>query len=178
MKKAIIILTGMLVTSVQAQIAIGKASVSNVSVSLEFGNLEKRGLILPYVENKSGITAEGTLIYDVTDHKVKYLKDNGVWQNLSGDDGTASTIGVANLSIQGMDKTENSNARTVIGANGGASSTNGLLVLSDTNRAMVLPKVASPHLNIISPAPGMMVYDTTARQLAIYNGKSWSFWKP
>ena len=35
------------------------------------------------------------------------------------------------------------------------------MVLADTNKAMVLPKVASPHLNIVNPAPGMMVYDTT-----------------
>jgi hypothetical protein len=43
---------------------------------------------------------------------------------------------------------------------------------------MVLPKVASPHLNIISPSAGMIVYDTIKKQLAVYNGTVWSFWKP
>ncbi|WP_262907374.1 hypothetical protein [Chryseobacterium sp. LC2016-27] len=43
---------------------------------------------------------------------------------------------------------------------------------------MILPKVASPHLNIINPSAGMMVYDTVKKQLAIYNGTVWSFWKP
>ena len=48
---------------------------------------------------------------------------------------------------------------------------------SSTN-SMILPKVASPHLNIIKPAAGMIVYDSVSRQLAVYNGKVWSFWKP
>ena len=97
--------------------------------------------------------------------------------NLSEDDGTADTIGVADINIQ-TSKTEKTNAKTVIGADGASNTTPGILVLSDTDKAMILPKVASPHLKIINPAPGMMVYDTTAKQLAIYNGKSWTFWKP
>ena len=56
--------------------------------------------------------------------------------------------------------------------------TPGILVLADTDKAMVLPKVASPHLNIVNPAAGMMVYDTTSKQLAVFNGTVWSFWKP
>jgi len=48
----------------------------------------------------------------------------------------------------------------------------------DVNKAMTLPKIASPHLSIVNPAAGMMVYDITKKQLAIYNGTVWSFWKP
>lgn len=170
----------MLVTAnaAKSQIAIGKQAVSNTSVSLEFADTENRGLILPYVIDKSGITEEGSIIYDTTDHKVKYLKDGGTWVNLSEDDGTAATIGTADLSIQGTDKTEQPTAKTAIGANGAADTTPGILVLTDADKAMILPKVASPHLNIIDPAPGMMVYDTVKKQLAVYNGKAWSFWKP
>jgi len=164
--------------SIHAQIAIGKPEVINTSVSLEFGNTENRGLILPYVETKTGITENGTIIYDITDHKVKYLKDTGVWANLSEDDGTAATIGTANLSVQGTDKTESNSAKAAIGTTAASDTTPGVLVLTDTNKAMILPQVASPHLNIINPAPGMMVYDTTKKQLAVYNGTVWSFWKP
>jgi hypothetical protein len=160
-----------LAVAANAQVAIGKNEVSNSSVSLEFANTENKGLILPYVETKTAITENGTIIYDTTDHKVKYLK-NGDWFDLSVD-----TTGQADLSIQDT-KTEMATAKTVIGANGATDSTNGILVLSDTNKAMVLPKVASPHLNIIDPAPGMMVYDATKKQLAVYNGTVWSFWKP
>ncbi|MFP3592755.1 hypothetical protein [Chryseobacterium sp. SIMBA_038] len=157
---------------IHAQIGISKASVSNGSVSLEFGDTENRGLILPYVTDKTGITENGTVIYDTTDHKVKYLKDNS-WFDLSVD-----TTGVADLRIQGNDKTEQPGAKVTIYTTGGTDNTPGILVLGDTNKAMVLPKVASPHLNIINPSAGMMVYDTTKRQLAVYNGTVWSFWKP
>ncbi|WP_223605524.1 hypothetical protein [Chryseobacterium sp. OSA05B] len=163
----------------KAQVAVGKQNITNASVSLEFANTENRGLILPYITDKSNITVEGSTIYDTTDHKVKYLKASGVWANLSEDDGTAATTGTADLSIQGLDKTEQSKAKTTIGANGATDDTTaGILVLTDSNKAMILPKVSSPHLNIINPAPGMMVYDTTKKQLAVYNGKVWSFWKP
>jgi len=174
MKKIITILTFTIAISLQAQIAIGKEDVSNKSVSLEFADTENRGLILPYVEDKSEITEEGTIIYDIEDHKIKYLKDGGVWVNLSEDDGTEETIGQANLSIQ-TGKTEEDDSKVGIGE---PTETDGILVLEDDDKAMVLPKVASPHENILSPAPGMMVYDTEAKQLAVFNGKVWSFWKP
>ena len=172
MKNNILILA-MLVTAIatKSQIAIGKQSITNASVSLEFTGTENKGLILPYIETKTAITENGSVIYDTTDHKVKYLKD-GSWFDLSVD-----TTGQADLSIQSV-KTENETAKTVIGTDGATNSTSGILVLSDTNKAMILPKVASPHLNIINPAPGMMAYDTVKRQLAVYNGTVWSFWKP
>ncbi len=158
--------------TVKSQIAIGKPTITNTSVSLEFADTENRGLILPYVETKTGITNNGTLIYDTTDYKVKYLKDSGIWTDLSIDN-----TGTANILIQ-TSKTESATAKSVIGTAGAADSTPGMLVLSDSNKAMILPKVASPHLNIIDPAPGMMAYDTVKRQLAVYNGKVWTFWKP
>lgn len=173
MKNTILIMA-MLTTAATAksQIAIGKQAVSNTSVSLEFHNTENRGLILPYVEDKTAITVNGTIIYDVTDHKIKYLKDTNTWQDLSVD-----TSGAANISIQ-TGKTESATARAAIGTTGATDTTPGVLVLSDTDKAMILPKVASPHLSIINPAPGMMAYDTVKKQLAVYNGTVWSFWKP
>ena len=176
MKKSLImIITLFTAFAVKSQVAIGKQTVSNTSVSVEFANNENRGLILPYVENKSNIIQEGTIIYDTTDYKVKYLKNNGQWVNLSEDDGTMATIGTVDLSVQGTDKTENTGAKTTIGTPG---ATNGIFVLEALDKAMILPKVTSPHLNIIDPAPGMVVYDTVKKQLAVYNGKMWSFWKP
>ena len=180
MKSTIIITSLLMLATITAksQVAIGKQAVTNTSVSLEFADTENKGLILPYITDKGGITEEGSTIYDTTDHKVKYLKNGGTWVNLSEDDGTAATIGTADLSIQGTDKTEQSTAKTAIGTNAASNGTDGILVLTDTNKAMILPKVASPHTNIINPAPGMMVYDTVKKQLAVYNGKVWSFWKP
>ncbi|SDE97574.1 hypothetical protein [Epilithonimonas hungarica] len=157
---------------IKSQVAIGKDILTNNSVSLEFSDTENRGMILPYVEDKSGIVEDGTVIYDMTDKKVKYLKD-GNWFDLSVD-----ANGQADAIIQGPDKIEKTTAKTAIGVNGATDTTQGILVLTDTNKAMILPKVASPHLNIINPSTGMMVYDTTKKQLAVYNGTVWSFWKP
>ena len=168
MNKIILSIALFCMVCMKAQVAIGKTSVTNPSVSLEFATIENRGLILPYVENNSGISENGTIIYNTTDKKVKYLK-GGSWFDLSVD-----ATGNADLSIQ-TSKTEKTSAKVSIGT---PTSTDGILVLEDNNKAMILPKVASPHLNVINPAAGMMVYDTTARQLAVYNGTVWSFWKP
>jgi len=158
-------------TTAKCQVAIGKTTVTNSSVSLEFTDAEKKGIILPYIEDKSAITVNGSIIYDNTDHKVKYLKDNS-WFDLSVDQ-----TGKSDISIQ-TTKTELATAKTGIGTNSGTDTTNGILVLTDADKAMILPRVASPHLNIINPASGMVVYDTTKRQLAVHNGTVWSFWKP
>lgn len=47
---------------------------------------------------------------------------------------------------------------------------------TDTDKAMILPKTT--YSAIVNPAAGMMIYDTTAKQLAVFNGTVWSFWKP
>ncbi|MDP9962286.1 hypothetical protein [Chryseobacterium lathyri] len=163
-----------LLTGLKAQIAISKSNVTNTSVSLEFGENENKGIILPYVTDKSGITENGTIIYDATDFKLKYLKDTNIWFDL-----TVDTTGSAGLDIQGNDKEEFPGAKICISPSaGGTDTTKGILVLADDDKAMILPRVASPHLNIINPDAGMMVYDTVKRQLAVYNGKVWTFWKP
>lgn len=167
---AVLVLAGL----AQAQVAIGKQSISSNSVSLEFG-ADNKGFVLPYVTSGSDVVTkgvvDGTLIFDSSDKKVK-LRANNAWKDL-----TVDTTGVVDTSIQDA-KSERANAKVVIGPDGGTNTTPGILVLSDPAKAMVLPKVASPHLNIVNPAPGMMVYDTTKRQLAVFNGKVWTFWKP
>ena len=173
MKKNIII-SSFLLFSIFAfsQVAIGKPSVTNTSVSLEFGDGNK-GLLLPWVTSAANVTGavDGTIIYDITDKKVKYRK-SGNWFDLSVD-----TTGTVDTTLQDS-LTEKPTAKVAIGVNGATDATQGILVLTDTDKAMILPKVASPHLNIINPSAGMLVYDTTAHQLAVFNGTVWSFWKP
>ncbi|MDR6919561.1 MULTISPECIES: hypothetical protein [Chryseobacterium] len=177
MKTILFATAGLLSSFVQAQIAIGKTSVSNTSVSLEFA-AENKGMILPWVTNTASVTGavNGTLVYDLTDKKVKVKYASG-WKDLSVDT-TGSTIDpITNIdaAIIQNSANENTSAKTSIGT---VNTTSGILVLEDTNKSMILPKVASPHLNIINPAPGLIVYDTTAKLLAVFNGKVWSFWKP
>ncbi|WP_045502254.1 hypothetical protein [Chryseobacterium sp. StRB126] len=175
MFKNIIVTTGFLIGAcLQAQIGISRESVTNGSVSLQFGDNENKGLLLPYVTDKTGITESGTILFDTSDNKVKYLKDVNTWFDLSVD-----ATGTADLNIQATDRVEHPGAKICISPTlGGADTTQGILVLADDNKAMVLPKVANPHLNIISPSAGMIVYDTIKKQLAVYNGTVWSFWKP
>lgn len=157
---------------VYSQVALGKTSISNSSVSLEFGT-QNRGLILPWVTTAASVVnaVDGTFIFDSDDKKVKFRKA-GTWFDLSIDD-----KGVVDTSLQNS-LTEDLDAQLAIGADASKNSVPGVLVLTDRNKAMVLPLVASPHLNIIDPAPGTMVYDTENKQLAVFNGTVWTFWKP
>ncbi|MFN1215579.1 hypothetical protein ACKW6Q_01220 [Chryseobacterium kwangjuense] len=173
--KILIFLLG--ASGASGQVAIGKSSVTSPSVSMEFGDANK-GIILPWVTSTGAVTGavNGTIAYDLSDHKVKVKYASG-WKDLSVDT-TGTTVdpvtGIDGISMQDP-FTEQPGAKVTVGDPGPDP---GILVLEATNKAMILPKVSSPHLNIINPAPGMMVYDTTAKQLAVFNGKMWSFWKP
>lgn len=173
MKSFIIILLSVFSTGFSAQVLINKGTksdVSSTSVSLEFGN-EIGGIILPYVTESAATGASvGTLIMDPGSKSVKYFNGT-VWKDITGQ--AAKTNTVANIT----GGTESAAAKVIIGSNQ-EDPAPGVLVLSDTNKAMVLPHVAKPHLNIINPAAGMIVYDSSNRMLAVFNGTQWSFWKP
>lgn len=171
MKKIIIVIYLLIGVFSFCQLSIGRETVTNSSVSLEFGT-ENRGFVLPWVTSFNDIPAavDGTFIYDISDRKVKF-KIAGLWYDFSID-----TTGVVNTSLQDS-LIDAPDARLVIGTGADTIDTPGIFVLSDNNKAMILPKVASPHVNIISPAAGMMAYDTTSRQLAVFNGTVWTFWK-
>lgn len=197
MHKLIISAFILLSTLANAQVAIGKTNVTNATVSLEFGVSDAtngyKGILLPWVSTVAGTPnasytglsnpVDGTIIFDVSDKKVKYRKA-GAWSDLSKNEITTvngianyDTTGIINTTLQD-NLTENSTAKVMIGGDPSTDATTGVLVLADTNKAMILPKMASPHLNIQNPPAGMMAYDTSAKQLAVFNGKVWSFWKP
>ena len=175
MNKAIFIITLFSSAITMAQVAIGKNTVTNPSISLEFyDNADNtRGIILPWVTSTAAVTGavNGTLVYNTADRKV-YVKYASGWRDLSVD-----TTGTVTTTLQDT-LSDLDTAKVLIGGDPATDTTPGILVLADTNKAMVLPKVASPHLNIVNPSPGMMVYDTTSKQLAVFNGTVWSFWKP
>ncbi|WP_143882976.1 hypothetical protein [Chryseobacterium binzhouense] len=211
MKNIIITLSIFSFSLASSQVAIGKDEVSkiqpantvtNPSIALEFyDNADNtKGLVLPWtstVNNQplaynsttgegyrgiQGTVVDGTIILDLSDKKIKYMR-NGSWSPLTGDlpltagSTTYNTFNAIDSSLQD-NRREGANAKAAIGVNGATDGTAGILVLTDNNKAMVLPKVASPHLNIKNPAPGMIAYDITKKQLAVYNGTVWSFWKP
>lgn len=175
MKK--IILTGIIIsTSIysQAQIAIGKNDTSSPSVSLEFAETENRGLLLPWVNNETALkNAElGTLVFDAEDKKVKVKYDTG-WEDLSIKNGTTTFDGIDALDSQNYLE-ESAEAKVSIG---NPTNAEGILVLEDIDKAMILPKVESPHENIMNPTPGLMVYDPNTKEFAVFNGEVWTYWK-
>ena len=177
MKTSLTILSFLFSTVLYAQVIINpgtKTAVTNSSVSVEFGSQE-RGIILPYVKVSEALNAvPGTLIMDHDDKIMKLKLGNGTWQNLTGHAAKTNSIVNSFILIQ-----ENAKAKSVIGPTAiPQAEVPGILILSDPNKAMILPQVASPHLNIKNPAAGMMVYDSANRILAVFNGTQWSFWKP
>lgn len=167
MKKIVLIVSITVSGLMYSQVAFGKTTLESASSSIEFGTAN-RGMILPWVTDVASVqnAVNGTMVYDLSDKKVKAYQ-NSAWVDLSID-----ATGVADSTIQDA-LNDNPVAKVAVGT---PTTTSGILVLEDSNKAMILPKVASPHLNIISPAAGMVVYDTVKKQLAVYNGSVWTFW--
>lgn len=178
MKKLIILNILLLSSFAFSQVAIGKASLSmlpdnitpNPSVSLEFG-AGNRGIILPWVISAANVTGavNGTIVFNTADKKIKVKLASG-WKDLSVDETGAVDTTLQNSII------EFNTAKSAIGSNASTDMTPGILVLTDTDKAMILPKTT--YSAIVNPAAGMMIYDTAAKQLAVFNGTVWSFWKP
>ena len=153
------------VVTAQAQTAIGKRTVDGNSAILDFATGTTNGIILPAVTTLPASPANGTFLLDKNDRRVK-MRQNGTWVNLS-DAGSTSAI-VANPTSETANK-------TVMGSR--SSNADGVLVLEASDKALILPKINSPHLNVKSPYPGMMCYDTASQSMAIFDGFVWSYWK-
>lgn len=182
MKNIFLTLVFLSVATVSAQVKIGDASpLSSSSVSLEFAAGNK-GMIFPWVTSETSVTdaVNGTIIFDLATEKIKVKKKTAGWIDLTMKNKTDVVTGIPNKTVDASLQNglvEQPNAKTLIGGNAQTDTTKGILVLGDTNKAMILPKVAAPHINIKEPAAGMMVYDTAAKQLAVFNGTVWTFWK-
>ncbi len=152
-----------------AQVAIGKESVDGDGI-LDFVENSNKGLALPKVDDLSEISENGTLIYDINDGKVKYYDANQQWIDLSKKVGTT-----ANANLNNYSNLQDSGNGVVIGASS-TTVTSGVLVLESQTKALILPKMENPHLNIKDPEPGMMAYDTVKKMMCVFNGSHWTYW--
>lgn len=151
--------------SASAQTAIEKKTVDGSAV-LDFAAGITKGIILPAVETLPATPANGTFLLDKTDKKIKMYQNN-IWVELSG---------IGNITnIVPYSGTVDNGKQTVIGSR--STTVDGVLVLESTNKALVLPKISNPHLNVKSPYPGMMCYDTNRKALAVFDGNVWNYWK-
>lgn len=149
-----------------AQISIGKTNVDGASTLLDFSDVadNTRGIILPAVTTLPQTPANGNFVFDTIDSEVK-LYQNGGWVSLT-ENGNSTGI-ISNTSADVGDG-------IILGSD--SSSAEGVMVLESTDMAMILPKVAEPHLHVKSPYPGMMCYDTTNKALAVFDGSKWYYW--
>lgn len=151
----------------QVIIGSGKSKMTNSSVSLEFGT-EPKGILLPWVESANIVqnAVAGTFIFDVSDKKVKLRSSTG-WIDL-----TINSDGEVDTTLQDP-HFEKVDAKVTVGV---PTNVNGIFVLEDNNKGMILPLVNS-YKEVINPDAGMMVFDTSSKQLCLFNGKFWTFWK-
>lgn len=168
MKKIFIVTTILFWVSVSrsnAQTGINTNNINGAAL-LDFPSGTKKGLILPIVETLPALAVDGTLLMDKNDQKIK-MKQNGNWIDMSD---TGSLAGV----------TFNTNPETmgngiILGSSN--STATGVLVLESTTKALILPKINSPHINVKSPVAGMICYDTTSNCVALFDGINWNYWK-
>lgn len=159
-----------------AQVAIGKATVTNESSILEFDNAaaNRKGIILSAVENvnsalsSSPLNNNGTFLFDKSDNRVKMYEKNA-WVSLSDMPGNSTSI-IANTTNEPTNQ-----QGVIIGA--ATTQAKGILVLEAADKAMILPWIQNPHTTVKNPYPGMMCYDTASRTLAVFDGSVWNYWK-
>ena len=156
-----------------SQVAIGKTNITNNSVSLEFGNISntniQKGILLPWITDQEAVVkTPGTIIFDATDRKIKYFKggESKIWEDL-----TISNTGIVDVSKQNT-LDENEDSKVSIGV---PTNTPGVLVLEDTDKAMILPLIDG-YQTIKNPSPGLIAYDTTNNLFCVFNGTEWTFW--
>jgi len=170
MKK--IIFSSVLIVSnlpLNAQVSIGKESINGNSTLLDFDDSvsNTKGIILPAVTSANDVKpTDGDFIFDTEDNTVKVYED-GKWVSLSEKEN-------ADIPSITLDSSPDIGGGVIIGAD--SSTAEGVLVLESPDKAMILPKVSDPHLNVRSPYPGMMCYDITSKSLAVFDGSKWYYW--
>ncbi|PKF75966.1 hypothetical protein [Chryseobacterium sp. PMSZPI] len=166
MKKIIATLTLFSAGIIYAQIGVEKTQVEGDGL-LDFPSNTTKGILLPIVETLPTNAASGTLLMDKNDQILK-MNVESAWIPLS-DPGSVSAVTFnTNGEIPGQN-------RIIMGAT--ASNAPGVLVLESSNKALILPKITSPHLNVKNPYPGMICYDTASKTMAVFDGLKWSYWK-
>lgn len=157
--------------NLNAQVGIGTNVIESSSTIINFDNTSgnTKGIILPAVNNTptslDNSNNGGTFIFDLSDAKVKMFQ-NGTWVNLS-EEGDKTKVVTNNSTEIGEG--------VIIGS--ATTQAKGALILESENRALILPKIYQPEINVKSPYPGMICYDTASKTMAIFDGKVWNYWK-
>lgn len=152
------------ISFLSAQVAIGKETVDGDGL-LDFKSGTTNGIILPMVNQLPLAPANGTILMDQNDLKIK-IYENDQWTMLTD----AGSIHQHNVNTS-----EETEQKIIIGS--AESIADGIVVLESDDKALILPKIENPHLHVKSPHPGMICYDTASNSLAVFDGLVWSYWK-
>lgn len=152
-----------------SQIGINSNIRSSNSVLLEFNNHSNNnmGITLPVVDTTSTQMVMGTILFDKSDSRIKY-KDDKEWVSLSYVEGDLERY---------IGNNSNDTQRKIVIGDNNNSATPGLLVLESQNKAMVLPHVINPMVNVKNPYPGMICYDPTIKAMYLFDGRYWNIWR-
>lgn len=163
-----------------AQLVIGKNTVNGNSTLMDFNSdsYNTKGIILPALSQTPTftITAEdlngqhpnnGTFIFDRTMKRIRMFENNQ-WVTIGITEGEISTLKIpTNLEEKGEG--------IIIGSE--ETKAKGVFVLESPDKAMILPYIADPHLNVKGAYPGMICYDTSSNTMAFFDGANWSYYQ-
>lgn len=161
--------------TVSGQVAVEKDAVTNASVILEFNDESAatgvaKGLILPIVTNATDVEkVEGTIFYDASDKKVKYVKS--ATEVIEMSEAAASTVTITTPTA-----TETATDGVVITDGTVTTADKAVLKLESNSKAMILPRISNVETALNNPAAGTIVYDLASDSIAVFNGSVWSFW--
>ena len=124
--------------------------------------------MLPSATNSEN---NGMFLFDETDLIVKVLED-GKWKNLS-DRGSSKNM----YTTERIKNTSHEIGEGMVIGDVSTTKAEAILALESKDKALRLPQIANPHLNVKSPYPGMMCFDTVSQSLAIFDGELWNYWK-
>ncbi len=162
MKNQFLIIISLIGVFLSAQVAIEKESVDGDGL-LDFGSINK-GIVLPSTNVITNPTA-GAITFNKNKELVEYF-DGQDWNSL-----TIKGLNTITPPALPMEEAKG----VIIGAE--TSAVDGVLILESQNKALILPKASSPHINMLSPEAGTICYDTASKTVAIFNGSAWTFWK-
>ena len=163
MKNLYLIIFILITNLAAAQVGIGKETVDGSAI-LDFAENTNQGLILPWT-NGDIVAETASLVYNTSTQKIEFF-DGLNWQDLSAKTGEIDTTEIDSLIEQP--------GGIVIGTND--ANIEGVLILNDPTKALVLPKNPTPWENIKNPEAGTITYDTENKLLCVYNGLEWTFW--
>lgn len=143
-----------------------------------------KGVLIPRLttEQRVGISAPATglIVYDSGLNKFFYW-NSAAWTEISTSVVANSNFAENDLTLSGdrihdfNNNEMNFNKVDGLGIGSSVSSTDpsALLDLSSTTKGFLVPRMTTIQRTSISPAEGLIIYDTTLNSLYVYNGSSW-----